>query len=76
MAEARRGYHRSLPDIAGERVATVADLERWFGAPRPLSRPVPFWLLNGSGCLDRGELERQLGEFHRQGIQVVCLIPV
>ena len=29
-----------------ERALTTAALTRWFAAPRPLSRPVPFWMIN------------------------------
>ncbi|MFA6112056.1 MAG: glycosyl hydrolase, partial [Candidatus Latescibacterota bacterium] len=66
----------SRADLIDERTRSVAALEPRFLAPRPLSRPVPFWLLNGSAPLDRVELERQLEEFHRQGVGVVCLIPM
>ncbi|MEW6752967.1 MAG: glycosyl hydrolase [Candidatus Latescibacterota bacterium] len=61
---------------AGPSPAALASLALRFADPRPLSRPIPFWLLNGSAPFAAGELERQLDEFHRQGVGAVCVLPM
>ncbi len=61
--------------VDGKAETLQALAARW-REPRALSRPVPFWLLNGTAPFAPDELARQLDEFARQRVQVVCLIPM
>ncbi len=62
------------PGITGSK--TFLDLANRFAAPGPTARPIPFWLFNEPGRVGPEELHRQLGEFKRQGVAVICTLPM